>query len=434
MIRRILYYAAALIVISSQLVDVAQADQFDRNFYSTNDILFYDPRCDDGTATADRISLNGKDNIEKVLKFLMAPAQGLTLAQASGVVGNLMAESGQTIDPTIIQGGGHADKNYVPVDGTGFGIAQWTFSGRQIPLENYMKPYGDITNLDGQVGFLWSELTVTHAEALRQLKQTTAPLDAAVAFHRYYEGSADSAAQVANGRGGNAQKVYNTYVDQPALAGSTGTPATNNTADPTATNPNAGATTGAESCLPGAGGGDLIKTVQAYAWPTYKGLTTNATDAYNNAVQKAIGQGRYVGGISYPGIDCGGFVTTLVIDSGFDKSYNYSGLISKGAGYTNIQETWLKANWKQISSTDATDRQPGDVAINDTHTYIFVGPTAFPNHAPIASASLDERAPMQGNESVASASFRWYRKPAVAPSTASNLSSTAGGNGGGGSL
>lgn len=434
MIRRLLCFVAVLIVVSSQLVEVAKAEQFDRNFYSTNDILFYDPRCDDGTATAEKISLNGKDNIEKILKFLMAPAQGLTLAQASGIIGNLMAESGQNIDASIIQGGGHADKNYVPVNGTGFGIAQWTFSARQVPLQNYMRPYNDITSLDGQIGFMWSELTGTHGEALRQIKQTSTPLDAAIAFHKYYEGSADSAAQVAANRGGNAEKVYNTYVDEPALAGSTGTPATDNVADPTSTNPNAGDITGDESCLPGVGGGDLIKTVKAYAWPTYKGLTTSPTDAYDSAVQKAIGQGRYVGGISYPGIDCGGFVTTLVIDSGFDKDYNYSGLKSKGAGYTGIQETWLKANWKQISSTDATDRQPGDVAINDTHTYIFVGPTAFPNHAPIASASLDERAPMQGNESVATASFRWYRKPAVAPSTSSSLSSTAGGNGGGGSI
>lgn len=430
MIRRIACYIAALIIVLSQLVTVAQAEGFDRNFYATNDILFYDPRCDDGVATAEKISLNGRDNIEKILKFLMAPAQGLTLAQASGVVGNLMAESGQNIDPSIIQGGGRADKNYTPVNGVGFGIAQWTFTARQGPLQNYMRPYGDITNLDGQVGFMWSELTGTHAEALRKLKQATTPLDATIAFHKYYEGSADSAAQVANNRGGNAQKVYNTYVDEPALAGSTGTPAVDNEADEFADNPNAGATTGAESCLPGAGGDGLINTVKSYAWPTYKGLTTDPTDAYANAVQKAIGQGRYVGGISYPGIDCGGFVTTLIIDSGFDKEYNYGGMIRNGAGYTVVQEKWLKQNWKQISSTDATDRQPGDVAINDTHTYLFVGPTAFPNRAPIASASLDERAPMQGQESVATSSFRWYRKPVVAPATSGNLPITAGGGGG----
>ncbi|MCA9325876.1 hypothetical protein KDA23_07535, partial [Candidatus Saccharibacteria bacterium] len=94
--------------------------------------------------------------------------------------------------------------------------------------------------------------------------------------------------------------------------------------------------------------------------------------------------------------------------------YNYGSLKSQGAGATSRQEAWLKANWKTISMNDATDRQPGDVAINETHTYIFVGPDAFPDHGPIASASLDERAPMRGTESVAStphSGFRWYRKP-----------------------
>lgn len=420
MIRRFLCFVALTIILASQAVNVAQADGFDRNFYSTNNIIFYDPRCDSSTSQAEVISLNGRDNIEKILKFLMAPAQGLTLAQASGVVGNLMAESGQTIDPSIIQGGGHASKDYVPVNGTGFGIAQWTFSARQVPLQNYMRPYGDITSLDGQVGFMWSELSGNYSDGLRALKETNTPLDAAIAFHKYYEGSADSAAQVAANRGGNAEKVYNTYADEPALAGSTAT---------TPSDPNTTPTTGAESCTTTDGGG-LIKTVQAYAWPEYKGNDIHATATYDSAVSRAIGQGRYVGGISYPGIDCGGFVTTLMIDSGFDKTYNHNGLISQGAGYTNIQEAWLKEHWKSISATDATDRQPGDVAINDTHTYVFVGPDAFPNHVPIASASLDERAPMQGTERVADSSFRWYRKPTSIPSSPTSIAETAGGNAG----
>lgn len=417
--KRIFAAIFVAVILSNQFVTVVKAaPSFDEPFYSSNDILFYDPRCDTGQATGEILSLSGKDNIEKVLKFLMAPSQGLTLAQASGVVGNLMAESGQTINPAIIQGGGNATKDYVPVNGVGFGIAQWTFTARQQPLMQYMKPYNDITNLDGQVGFLWSELTGTHAEALRQIRTTVTPLDAAVAFHKYYEGSADSADQVAGNRGGNAQKVYNTYADAPALAGSTA----EGTSQTDTTQP----VSGSQSCTATAAGGDLISLVKSYAWPEYKGLTTTPTDAYHDAVQAAIAQGRYVGGVAYPGIDCGGFVTTLMIDSKFETGYNSNG---KG-GYTVIQEQWLKQNWKPISATDATDRQPGDVAINETHTYVFVGPDAFPNHKPIASASLDERAPMQGNESVVDSSFRWYRKPGVTPATSGSISTTAGGGGG----
>ena len=404
MFKRFIAIVFAVILISNELVSVAHAEVgFDEPFYSSNDILFYDPRCDTGVAQG-LISLNGLDNMDKIFKFLIDPQRGLTVAQAAGVIGNLMAES--QLDPTIIQGGGHATPDYTPENGKGFGIAQWTFTARQAPLAKYMETYKDITNLDGQVGFMWSELTGTHSEALRKLKEVDTPGDAAYVFHKYYEGSADSPQQVAQVRGGNAQKVYDRYKDAPAEAGSTalgsdGKPVINSTST---VSKQVG-----RSCTATAAGGDLIGLVKQYAWPEYKGLTTTPTDAYRDAVQAAMGQGRYVGGVTHKGIDCGGFVTTLVIDSGFDKRYNYDG---KG-GYTVIQEQWLKENWKRISDTDATDRQPGDVAINENHTYIFVGPDAFPNRMPIASASLDERAPMQGTESVVSTPhnyFRWYRK------------------------
>jgi len=403
MIKRLIVALFMFIIMSNELVNVVRAEVgFDEPFYSTNDILFYDPRCDVGTTQGEVISLIGNDNIEKIMRFFIAPEQGLTVAQAAGIIGNLMAESGDAINPAIIQGGSTAPPDYKPVNGVGFGIAQWTFTTRQAPLVKYMEPYGDITNLDGQIGYMWSELRGTHADALRRLKETTTAGDAAFVFHKYYEGSADSPDQVARNRGGKAELVHKNYADkEPLTQPQPGESGSSNFAANTS-----GRVTGSRSCTATSGGSDLIGLVQQYAWPEYKGLTTTPTDAYRNAVQTALGEGRYVGGISYKGIDCGGFVTTLIINSGFDKGYNQSG---KG-GYTVIQEQWLKENWKRISDTDATDRQPGDVAINDSHTYIFVGPDAFPNQVPIASASLDERAPMQGNESVAGSSFRWYRK------------------------
>ncbi len=175
-------------------------------------------------------------------------------------------------------------------------------------------------------------------------------------------------------------------------------------------------------------GGDLGKTTKAYAWPEYiqPGSSTNAmpgyegktirstdmTEAYTQAVTRAKADGQYVGGIRLPGIDCGGAVTRILIDSGFESKYNYGGKTSAGAGYTGIQEKWLQQNWEQISATDASDRQPGDVAINDSHTYLYVGEAVFASK--IVSASLDERAPMQGHEGVTDGSFRWYRKKITA--------------------
>lgn len=406
MFKRIILFLFLFILVSNEMTSVARAQtDFDETFYSTNDIMFFDPRCDSSTASVEKLSLNGVDNIDKIFKFLIAPSQGLTVAQAAGVIGNLMAESGDAINPAIIQGGGNATPDYKPVNGVGFGIAQWTFTGRQGPLVEYMRPYNDITNLDGQIGFLWSELNGTHTDALRRLKETTTYQDATYVFHKYYEGSADSAQQVAIGRGGKAKQVYDRYADAPSVNVANDSTASSS-GDQNATRDKGTTTTGTHSCTAAEGGEGLLGTVRQYAWPEYRGLTITPTDAYRDAVNTAIHQNRYVGGTLHKGIDCGGFVTTLIYDSGFDKEYN-SG--AKG-GNTISQEAWLRKNWKQISSEDATDRQPGDVAINETHTYIFVGPEAFPNQEPIASASWDERAPMQGRESVAGNSFRWYRK------------------------
>lgn len=406
MFKRFIFILFTFILISNEMVSVAKAQgDFDEMFYSSNDILFFDPRCDSGTATGEMLTLNGVDNIDKIFKFLIAPSQGLTVAQAAGVIGNLMAESGDAINPAIIQGGGNAAPDYKPVNGVGFGIAQWTFTGRQAPLVEYMRPYNDITNLDGQIGFLWSELNGTHTDALRRLKETATYQDATYVFHKYYEGSADSAQQVAVGRGGKAKQVYDRYADAPSV-NTVDDSSASSVGDQNATRDKGTTTTATHSCTTSGGGEGLLGTVRQYAWPEYRGNTIVPTDAYRDAVNTALSQNRYVGGTLYKGIDCGGFVTTLIYDSGFDKEYN-SG--AKG-GNTIAQEAWLKKNWKQISSTDASDRQPGDVAINETHTYIFVGPEAFPNQEPIASASWDERAPMQGRESVAGNSFRWYRK------------------------
>lgn len=436
MFRRIISAIFIAIIVSNQLVTTAQATpEYDEMFYSGNDILFYDPRCDTSMTRGEILSLNGDSNIDKIMNFLIAPAQGLSVAQAAGVIGNFMAESGNgkqievevegekkkinDVNPAAIQGGGNADPDYVPVNGVGFGIAQWTFTARQQPLVNYMRPYGDITSIDGQIGFMWQELNGSHASSLRKLKETTTFHEANYIFHKFYEGSADSAEQVRVNRGGKAELVYKLYANQNVPSAESDS-ATSSEGDIHATRDTGTNRTGTQSCTATEGGEDLIGLVQQYAWPEYKspgGEGIIPTDKYRQAVDTAISNRRYVGGTLYKGIDCGGFVTTLIIDSKFDPGYNNGSELAKGAGNTIAQEAWLRKNWRVISSSDATDRQPGDVAINETHTYIYVGPDAFPNKVPIASASWDERAPMQGREAVADSSFRWYRINSAPPAT-----------------
>ena len=165
-------------------------------------------------------------------------------------------------------------------------------------------------------------------------------------------------------------------------------------------------------------GGNLQQTTLAYAWPTYKGLTVVAKDEWQVASKKARGEGRYIGGISYPGIDCGGFVTTLLVDSGYEPNYNYGGKISEGAGPTATQLAWAQANRVLVgrgNEIDVATLQPGDSAHLPGHTFVYVGEiSGF--ESVIASASLDERAPMAGKESLTASDTVWYRKKG--PSTA----------------
>lgn len=158
--------------------------------------------------TKSSISISGNSNEEKIMSYLIG--KGLTGAQAAGVMGNFKRESG--FDPTIIQGGGKADENYVPVNGVGFGIAQWTFTARQKPLMEKAKQMNKpVTDLGVQLEFFWQEMQTTHKKALDSLKAANTPEDAAYVFHRDFEGSADSEAQVRANRGGDAKQIYEKY-------------------------------------------------------------------------------------------------------------------------------------------------------------------------------------------------------------------------------
>jgi N-acetylmuramoyl-L-alanine amidase len=165
-------------------------------------------------------------------------------------------------------------------------------------------------------------------------------------------------------------------------------------------------------------GGDFEKTLLAYAWPNYhKPNYLDKMPAYAKAVTAATKAGRYVGGGVNPGIDCGGFVTTLMIDSGFEPNYNYGSKLSAGAGPTGNQEAWMKANWQSIGNSNgknAADLKQGDVAINGEHTYVYVGKVAgFDSITASASYSPHNtawRAPMAGPELPNTPGFRWYRK------------------------
>jgi|GEM_PF-4588376 len=95
---------------------------------------------------------------------------GWTPAQAAGIVGNLMQESGPSLDPTIAGDGGAA-----------YGIAQW--NDRRPALFDWAQSGGrDPGDLQTQLDYIQHELGTTESRAADALRRAQTPQDAASAF------------------------------------------------------------------------------------------------------------------------------------------------------------------------------------------------------------------------------------------------------------
>lgn len=155
----------------------------------------------------------------------------------------------------------------------------------------------------------------------------------------------------------------------------------------------------------GAVSGNLIQTAINYAWPDWhNALYITMKPTYETAITTAKSAGKYIGGIKYPGVDCGGFVTRVMQDSGVDPNYG-------GGGNTIYQQKYMDDHpelYEKLNITDTSGLKPGDIAINNGHTYLYVGEVANFNEK-VASASLDQRAPMAGKESPYDPKFNYYR-------------------------
>lgn len=97
-------------------------------------------------------------------------SRGWTPAQAAGIVGNLMQESGPSLDPTIVGDGGAA-----------YGIAQW--NDRRDDLHGWAQAGGmDPAALQTQLDFISHELGTTEGRAADALRRAQTPEEAARAF------------------------------------------------------------------------------------------------------------------------------------------------------------------------------------------------------------------------------------------------------------
>lgn len=211
MIKKTRLYLCILLSILS-IIPVQKVFALGNPFYSSNDILFYD-ESDSGCTGGGSGVLVGNDNKEKTLRFLIG--KGLTIEQAAGVAGNFEKESG--FNPASIQKissdphPANATENYTIEANRGFGLAQWTSSGRQQKLVNYVNSdpaKRSIIDLSLQLDFLWKELSEDYNGTLTNLKTKSNTSDSTVAFHDGYEKSADVTLDT---RKTFAENIYNEY-------------------------------------------------------------------------------------------------------------------------------------------------------------------------------------------------------------------------------
>ena len=115
------------------------------------------------------------DRARWALNYLKS--QGWTDAQAAGIVGNLMAESGQSLNPFAVGDGGAA-----------FGIAQW-HSDRQGQFRSVFGKDIKDASFEEQMAFVDWELKNSEKSAGDKLRATDDPAMAAAIIDQYYERS-----------------------------------------------------------------------------------------------------------------------------------------------------------------------------------------------------------------------------------------------------
>jgi LysM repeat protein len=113
-----------------------------------------------------------RGNAQQTIAFFMS--KGLTRAQAAGIAGNMLYESG--FNPSAVGDGG-----------TSFGVAQW-HNGRGSAMKQWTVAQGySSTSFKGQLEYLWHELNHSESNALSKLRASSTPYDAGMAFCRYFE-------------------------------------------------------------------------------------------------------------------------------------------------------------------------------------------------------------------------------------------------------
>lgn len=216
--KQFVYRIAIVSVVLGILSQPVSAADFDEQFYSGNDILFYDPRSGDVCDSSSSIQLEGSDNQQKAFNFFVS--NGYSEQQSAGIVGNMIAES--NVSPMRLQGtppNKETSSSTAKDSLSGWGLVQWTPAGKMInPSKQSGKEYAQIDTLEHQLQFLSEQLNgtgtgakISEKAAGDDLKKQTTIDGSARSFMTKFERPEDQSESAQKARSKLANAVFGKY-------------------------------------------------------------------------------------------------------------------------------------------------------------------------------------------------------------------------------
>lgn len=367
--RRLLIYISVVVLILSSFIIVtpttsAQAQVCDREFYATNDIMFYDPcdtTCTNTSAsatiggpqlpqdTSDYLDGRGIQELIKANKARYEYASKQTGVRWEAIAALHYREAGMNSGSSIFNGaplgsGTNVDGQEVVSDPN---------EDAARAAQHFINMAKGVYGIDPSAGSLTNE-------------------DWANAFLAYNRGylykqngkTFDQSPYVMNGY--DIRHMNMSWVGPPADPAVSGVDG--NKAGALTVMQYLGGISGSLVCAgSGAVLGDIVKTALAYTVDyNVPDGTVSASEA-NPAWLQAIAD--YNHPATYPQItDCGRFVSTVMRASGADPDYP---LVS-----TDVQTNYMRnsSKWQSMGKIRMDEMQPGDVIMIKGHTMLYTGP------------------------------------------------------------
>jgi hypothetical protein len=342
----------------------------------------------------------GKNTKEQIWYFFTKEV-GLSPEGTAGIMGNMQAESG--FNPASAQTSGAwqdmSSRNINNGGGGGVGLVQWD-GGRRPAYINYAESHkADPKSIVPQLNYIWKELNSNYTQALSGLQSASSPEDAAYAFHKYYEISADSEDRIRNTRMKYARDAYNTYFSKTI----TGTVPTSSTDNPCGDEDNNGSVSVGADCGNATGNARIICAAKMYDPASYyegyegghQGAAAWHKDCDTTYHYAGTPPGRTLNGNAVGPkcfVDCSGLVNMAVYDV-----FKVELRENTGGERADIGKYWRKlANFSDLRPGDIVQPNSGHVEIVDSvqgnHVKTFGAHTArYPQPRQVSPGGFDKK-------------------------------------------